>query len=360
MAEQNTRRRGGRGALLAATAAGALFAARRLRQQQSSYDFSGQVVVITGGSRGLGLAMARRWALEGARLALLARDGAELERARQNLLEHAGDVLTLQCDVSDQQAVNAAIRQVVDHFGGVDILVNNAGILQAGPIEHMTLDDYRDVMNINLWGALYATLAVIPHMRRQGAGRIVNITSVGGKVAIPHLVPYSMSKHAMVGLSDGMRAEFAKDGIVVTTVCPGLMRTGSHFNGYYKGKHQTEFSLFSILLAQPWVSTTAPSAAGQIVQACRNGSPLLIITPQAQLLVALNTLTPGWLAAIMKLAVRVLPGPTDAGGDQPRTGWESRTALAPSPLTYLADRATDEFNGLKDHAPLTSHGVDGK
>ncbi len=339
--------------MLAVAAAGAVFATRRLRQQQSTYDFAGKVVVITGGSRGLGLAMARRWALEGARLALLARDVAELERARQNLLSHT-EVLIIQCDVSDQQAVNAAMGQVVDHFGGVDILVNNAGILQAGPIEHMTLDDYRDVMNINLWGALYATLAVIPYMRQQGGGRIVNITSIGGKVAVPHLVPYSMSKHAMVGMSDGMRAEFAKDGIVVTTVCPGLMRTGSHMNALYKGKHQTEFSLFSVVLAQPWVSTTAPSAAEQIVQACRNGSPLLIITPQAQLLVALNTVTPGWLAGIMKLAVRVLPGPTDAGGDQTKTGWQSRTALAPSPLTYLADRATEEFNGLKGHASPSS------
>jgi hypothetical protein len=169
-----------------------------------------------------------------------------------------------------------------------------------------------------------------------------------------------MSKHAMVGMSDGMRAEFAKDGIVVTTVCPGLMRTGSHMNALYKGKHQTEFSLFSAVLAQPWVSTTAPSAAQQIVDACRHGSPLLVITPQAQLLVALNTVTPGWLATIMKLAVRVLPGPTDAGGDQIKTGWQSRTALAPSPLTYLADRASDEFNGLKGHAPLTSHGADSK
>lgn len=353
MAEQNTRRRGGRRALLAAATVGAVFAARRLRRSSSTYDFAGRVVVITGGSRGLGFALARRWALEGARLVLLARDGAELERARQNLMEHAADVLTIPCDVREQASVDAAIAQVIERYGGVDVLVNNAGILQAGPIEHMTLNDYRDIMDTNLWGALYATLAVVPHMRRQGEGRIVNIASVGGKVAVPHLVPYSMTKHALVGLSDGMRAELAKDGIVVTTVCPGLMRTGSHMNALYKGKHHTEFSLFSALLAQPFVSTNAPSAAQQIVDACRQGLPLLIITPQAQLLVALNTVTPGWLAAIMKLAVRVLPGPTDTGGDQEKTGWQSRTAVAPSPLTYLADRATDEFNGLKDHAPLT-------
>ena len=353
MAEQNARRRGGRGALLAAAMAGAVVAARKLRQQQASYDFTGKVVVITGGSRGLGLAMARRWALEGARLALLARDGDELERARQNLASHT-DVLPIKCDVRDQASVNSAITQVIERYGGVDVLVNTAGIIQAGPVEHMTLDDYHDIMNTNVWGALYAMLAVIPHMRRQGDGRIVNITSIGGKVAVPHLTPYSMTKHALVGLSDGMRAELAKDGIVVTTICPGLMRTGSHLNAYYKGKQQTEFSLFSILLAQPWVSTNAASAAQQIVEACRHGSPLLVITPQAQLLVALNTVTPGWLAAIMKLAVRVLPGPTNAEGDRSKTGWQSRTALAPSPLTYLADRATEEFNGLKGHASPTS------
>jgi NAD(P)-dependent dehydrogenase (short-subunit alcohol dehydrogenase family) len=357
MAEKTTQRHRGRGALLAAATAGAVFAARKLRRSTSAYDFTGRVVVITGGARGLGFAMARRWALEGARLAILGRDGADLERARQNLLEHATDVLAIPCDVRDQASVDAAIAHVIERYGAVDVLVNNAGILQAGPVEHMTLAEFRDTMDTHVWGSLYTMLAVIPHMRRQGEGRIVNITSVGGKVAVPHLVPYSTSKFAQVGLSDGMRYELAKDGIVVTTVCPGLMRTGSHMNAMYKGKHQTEFSLFSILLAQPFVSTNAPSAAQQIVDACRQGLPLLIITPQAQLLVALNTIAPGWLSAIMSLAVRVLPGPTDAGGDEIKTGWQSRTALAPSPLTYLADRGTDEFNGLKDHAPLTGDKV---
>jgi NAD(P)-dependent dehydrogenase (short-subunit alcohol dehydrogenase family) len=350
--EDTKKRRRGTGALLGAAGIGALLAVRRLRTA-ASYDFNGRVVIVTGGSRGLGLAIAREFAKQGAQLALFARDAAELQRAEQDLAARGAEVLTVPCDVRDQQAVNTAIEQVVAHYGRVDVLVNNAGVIQAGPIEHMTLDDFRDAMDTHLWASLYATLAIVPQMRRQGGGRIVNIASVGGKVSVPHLVPYCTSKFALVGLSDGMRDELAKDGIVITTVCPGLMRTGSHVNGLYKGKHRTEFSVFSIFLAQPFVSTSAPSAARQIVEACRHGSPLLVITPQAQLLILANTLTPGWISAIFKLTTRLLPGPTDAGGDQSKAGWESQTSFAPSPLTYLADKATDEFNELRGHEPLT-------
>jgi NAD(P)-dependent dehydrogenase (short-subunit alcohol dehydrogenase family) len=337
-----------------ANAAGlALMLLRRMSRGRTSIDFRGRVAVITGGSRGLGLALARELAAEGARLALLAREADELDRARDDLAARGAEVLALTCDVRNQADVQRAIAQVVAHFGRLDVLINNAGVIQVGPLEHMQLDDFEDAFAVHLWGPLYAMLAAIPHMRRQRGGRIVNIASIGGLVAVPHLTPYSASKFALVGLSDGVRAELAKDDIEVTTVCPGLMRTGSHLNAFFKGQQRREFTLFTLLGALPISSIDAQRAARQIVDACRRADPHLTISVQARLLALANHLLPDVTARAMALVARVLPGTDGAQGNPRRSGWESRTSLAPSVLTRLADRATEEYNGLREHTPLT-------
>ena len=223
-------------ALTIAAGAGAVLALRALRSR-ATYDFRGKSVLITGGSRGLGLVLAREFAAEGARLTIVARDRVELEQARADLAARGAEVLAFACDVRDQADVQSAIERVVARYGSIDVLINNAGVIQAGPVEHMQVADFEDALNTHLWGPLYTMLAATPYMRRQGGGRIVNIASIGGKVAVPHLVPYTTSKFALVGLSDGMRAELARDNIIVTTVCPGLMRTGSHLNALFKGQH---------------------------------------------------------------------------------------------------------------------------
>ncbi|HEY0192806.1 MAG TPA: SDR family oxidoreductase, partial [Kofleriaceae bacterium] len=209
-------------------------------------DIDGKVVVITGGSRGLGLVLARTLVERGARVAICARDLDELGRARRELEQLGGEVFSAQCDVTDRDDVLNFIAAVEDDFGAIDILINNAGVIQVGPIEHMTADDFEQALSVNLRGPLHAMLAVLPGMRRRNAGRIVNIASIGGRVAVPHLAPYSTSKFALVGLSEGMRAELIKDGIYVTTVCPGLMRTGSPRHGLFKGNHQAEYAWFTI------------------------------------------------------------------------------------------------------------------
>ena len=327
-------------------AGAALLAGRALRRGKT-IDFAGRSVVITGGSRGLGLVMARQFAAEGARLTLLARNAAELERAKSELQQGGAEVEVIPCDVRDQSAVQSAIRQTVERYGRVDILINNAGVIQAGPVEHMQLADFEDAMAVHLWGPLYAMLAVVPHMRRQGSGRIVNISSIGGRVAVPHLAPYSTSKFALVGLSDAMRGELAKDNIQVTTVCPGLMRTGSPINALFKGQHAAEFAWFSIIDANPLASISAERAAAQILDACRHGEPELTISTQARVLVILNAVAPGITGSLLALGTRLLPGPTDTGGDQLKSGWESQSSLAPSILTRLSDQAAAENNELR-------------
>jgi NAD(P)-dependent dehydrogenase (short-subunit alcohol dehydrogenase family) len=320
---------------------------RRAIRAHTGIDLHGRVAVITGGSRGLGLAIAREMADAGARLALLARDTSELARARRDLEDRGAEVFITTCDVRDQIDVQHTIAAVIDYFGRVDVLVNNAGVIQVGPVEHQEIDDFEDALATHTWGPLYTMLEVAPHMRRQGGGRIVNIASIGGLVAIPHLLPYSTSKFALVGLSDGMRAELAGDGIKVTTVCPGLMRTGSHMNALFKGRHQQEFTWFTIMGALPASSIGAQRAARQIVEACRHGDPHLTITVQARLMAIADRLLPGATARAMKLFNQLLPGPAPAGGDTLKSGWESQSPLAPSLLTRLADQATADLNGTR-------------
>jgi short-subunit dehydrogenase len=203
----------------------------------------------------------------------------------------------------------------------------------------MDLEDYAAAMAVHFWGPLYLMHEAIPHMKRQGYGRIVNIASIGGKVAVPHLLPYVASKFALVGLSEGMRAELLKDGIYVTTVSPGLMRTGSHLNAFFKGQHKKEFALFAIANASPLFSTSSERAAGRIIEACRYGKSQIVITPQARLLRLVNSLFPSLTAEVFGWTNRVLPGERGAEGDILRRGSESQSAIAPSVLTRPADHA---------------------
>src|SRR5204863_2590958 len=125
---------------------------------------------------------------------------------------------------------------------------------------------------------VHTTLDVMPDMRARREGRIVNISSIGGKVSVPHLLPYSASKFALVGLSEGLRAELAKDGIVVTTVCPGLMRTGSPRNAQFKGQHRAEYAWFTLSDSMPFFSQSAERAARQILSACRHGEAEVVLS----------------------------------------------------------------------------------
>jgi NAD(P)-dependent dehydrogenase (short-subunit alcohol dehydrogenase family) len=336
-----------------ALAAGAVLVARSLRRREA-IDFAGLSVVITGGSRGLGLVLARELGAEGARLTLLARNADELARAKEDLEGRGYNVDVLACDLRDQEEAQAAIEDVVQRHGRIDVLINNAGVIQAGPIEHMEIADFEDAMAVHLWGPLYTSLAAVPYMKRQGGGRIVNVSSIGGLVAVPHLLPYCASKFALVGLSDGMRAELAKDEILVTTVCPGLMRTGSHINALFKGQHRAEFAWFSIGDSLPLLSIDAERAARQIVDACRHGDPHLTITMQARVAAVVDSVAPGFMARVMMLVNRLLPGPTDDGGNEIRTGWESRSSWSPSPVTALSDRAAVENNEFQSRGDVAA------
>jgi NAD(P)-dependent dehydrogenase (short-subunit alcohol dehydrogenase family) len=208
----------------------------------------GSVVLITGASRGLGLELARQFAAAGAKLAITARDENELREACEELECEGVEVLAKRCDVADRDQVEALVDATIDRFGRIDVVVNNAGIIQVGPLESMTVENFARALAVNFWGPLFVTEAAVKHMRIRRAGRIVNIGSIGGGGApVPHMLPYDCAKAALVSLSEGMGAELRKDGITVTTVVPGLMRTNSAPYAFYKGNARREYALFQKL-----------------------------------------------------------------------------------------------------------------
>jgi NAD(P)-dependent dehydrogenase (short-subunit alcohol dehydrogenase family) len=335
------------GGLAAGLATAFAVSATRTRR---GFDFGGKVVVVTGGSRGLGLVLARQLAAEGARLTLIARDEAELRRAADDIRarQPSAEVLVVPADVGEREAADRAIAQTIGRYGRIDVLVNNAGIIQVGPLDHMKLSDYDDALKTHFWGPLFLMLAAIPSMRRRGGGRIINISSIGGRISVPHMVPYSASKFALIGLSDGLRAELARDEIVVTTVCPGLMRIGSPVNAAFKGQRAQEYSWFAMASSLPVLTIGAERAARQILAACRRGDAELVITLPAKLAILARTIAPELFSDAMSLVNGLLPRAVGPEGDVARPGRsvEGESGLAASTLLapmYAAAQRNNEM-----------------
>jgi len=320
---------------------GAWLAIRVIRT--SRYSLRDKVAVITGGSRGLGLVLARHICAQGGSVALIARDPDELARAKVDLAARGGGVLTIECDLLDAGQIQSAVRQIIDRFGRIDILINNAGIIEVGPLQNMTREDFERAMRVHFWAPFELIAKIVPEMRVWGGGRIVNISSIGGKVAVPHLAPYSASKFALTGFSDAIRAELALDNIHVTTVAPGMIRTGSHVNAKFKGKHDMEFAWFAASAGAPLISMNADRAARKILAACRRAQPSLTLTFAARGAILGNALFPNLTGYVMRLVNRFLPKPSGAEGNQLRGGSEVRR-LIPDWLTRSADRATIRNN----------------
>ena len=328
--------------LLAALAGFAVV--RELIQRRKFIELQGKVVLLTGGSRGFGLAMAEEFAQEGTKLVICSREGDELERAQSKLRELGADVLTVECDVTKPEEVQQLITQATAHFGHIDILVNNAGIISAGPWHTLTRSDFEESMNIIFWGTYNTTMAILPQMRTRGNGRIVNIASVGGRASVPHLLSYASAKFAVVGLSEGLHAELAQEGIDVITVSPGLMRTGSQVNAVTKGdKNKEEYTLFALIDTLPGSSISVQRAAKQVVRATKRGDTELTITVPAQILARLHGAFPGLITDILTISTRFLP---KGEGTARHLGRESETPISQSFLTTLGQKASQEYNEL--------------
>lgn len=251
---------------------------------QKKFSFQSKTVVITGGSRGLGLALAEALIAEGASVALLARDEEELKRAKNQLREsHQVNVLTIPCDITNRTRLKAAFQEILKSKGRIDVLINNAGSIAVGPFETMNQSDFEAQMNLHFYAVLKATQLILPIFKKQGEGRIVNISSIGGIVPVPHMVPYCASKFALAGFSQSLALELRKDKVYVTTVYPGLMRTGSPVQAVFKGDHEKEFAWFAYSDSTPGISVRPMQAAAEIIAAVEKEQTQLIISAPAKI-----------------------------------------------------------------------------
>jgi short-subunit dehydrogenase len=319
----------------AAATVGAALVAGTLWNRMRMADLHGNVALVTGGSRGLGFAIAQELVAQGCKLVICARDTAELGWAKRDLEQAGTEVLAIQCDVGVQEEVEAMVRRATEHFARIDILVNNAGMIAVGPIESQTIEDFRQAMDVMYWAGVYTTLAVLPQMLSRRNGHIANITSIGGKIPVPHLAPYCAAKFAAVGFSETMGAELAKDNIHVTTIVPGLMRTGSHVNAEFKGDHRAEYGWFSLAASSPLSAISAGRAARSIVRAIRRGQKEMILSVPAKVATWIHGLMPGTTVAVAGLSNRVMPG-TGNSNPQRQLGSESESTLTRSFLTKLS------------------------
>ena len=337
-----------------ALAAGTVMVAKLIRGvwARATVSFTHKAVLITGGSRGLGLAMARRFAQEGARVAIAARDSAELKTAADDLQRRGAErVLTVVCDLRDRAAISAMIDTVANEFGRIDVLVNNAGIMVIGPFENLGMEDFEASLDLHFWAPLLAVQAALPHMPKNGTGRIVNISSIGGRIAPPHLAAYCAGKFATTGISDAMGAELAAKRIPVSTVLPGLMRTGSYVHAQTRGQQALEFSWFSIAAALPVASMNTGRAARQIVEGCRQGRRRVIVHWETRLAVLAEAILPEVTLRALSLVARFLPKPVGAPVQPIPSGvWRKQAEPQRQPprwLAWLTGQAETVYNELR-------------
>jgi short-subunit dehydrogenase len=313
-------------------------------------DRPAPLALVAGGSRGLGLLIARELAGRGHRLVICARDRGELEAAAADLRSTGADVQVEVCDVGDAEAVDSLVQRVEAEAGPIEVLLAVAGIIQVGPLAALNREHFEQAVAVMLWGPVNLALAVATPMRQRGRGRIGVITSIGGVVSVPHLLPYSTAKFGAVGFSQGLRAELAGSGVTVTTVVPGLMRTGSHVRATFVGQHTAEYAWFATAASLPLLAMDAERAARRIVGAVLDGRAVLVLTPLAKVGMRFAWLAPATTARLMAVTARVLPsapagppGATLEGRDAealmtPRArGWLRR-------VTTLGERASRRFH----------------
>jgi short-subunit dehydrogenase len=294
----------------------------------TEYRLEGKTVLITGGSRGLGYVLAKLCAEEKCNVVICSRNEEELRNAKESLEGRYTKVTSIRCDVTKREEVVNMIKQVNFLFEGVDVLINNAGIIQVGPFENMTVKDFEDAMNIHFWAPLFTTMEVFPEMKKKGSGRIINISSIGGKISVPHLLPYTASKFALTGFSNGLRTELKRYGIKVTTINPGLIRTGSARNLIAKGQFEKEFAGFSTTSVMPVITVSAEYAAKRILRAIKAGESEVIISLPAKIIAFLQFFFPGIVTNLFALINRLLPYPTDSYASE--TGSDVHSEFTPA------------------------------
>jgi len=355
LSQSHSRSRYGLPALLALTSSALYFSSLK-----KNFDLKEKSVLITGGSRGLGLSLAWNLLARGARITLVARDRQELidavEILRADFL--TADVEFTVCDVTDSTQLRAALDEVIARKGGLDLMVNNAGAILVGPLTTMERADFEAQMNLHVYAVIDATQHLIPHFKKRGGGRILNICSLGGKVAVPHMIPYDVSKFALAGFSQGAAAELAPYGIYVTTAYPTVMRTGSPIQAVFKGDHQREFEWFAALDNMPLLSMSADKAAKKILNAVVDGQSEIVLSIPGRVRMIVADVFPELANGLMVLATRLLP---KGRSKRRKTGVDSegrfnRNVLM-EPLRAKAEKNETLYNQKPHHDAAAALGL---
>ncbi len=193
-------------------------------------------VLITGASQGIGKATALLFANKGYDLVMAARQSDRLEAAGEEIKNLGRQALTVPTDVRDPQQVKTLVDKALERYGAIDVLINNAGIYASGSIENFSLDDWHQLIDLNLWGYIHTINALLPHMIERGTGTIVNLSSIGGKVPVPYLAPYNTTKFAVTGLTEAMHSELKPKGIHVCGIYPNLIKSNFMERALFRGK----------------------------------------------------------------------------------------------------------------------------
>lgn len=293
------------------------------------------LALVAGASRGLGLLIARELGRRGHRLVICARSGEELDRARDQLEAEGLTVRTAVCDVADGEAVSGLVADVEATDGPIEVALVVAGVIQVGPLDSLTSDHFAEAISIMLWGPINVGLAVAAPMRARGHGRIGVVTSIGGLVPVPHLLPYSTAKFGAVGFTAGLRSELAGTGVKVTTIAPGLMRTGSHLRAEFTGRQGAEYAWFAPSATLPGITMNPERAARTIVDGVLAGRAYVLLSLLTKVGARVNGLAPSTTAALLGLAARLLPSGPPPAGTSTVQGYQVEQGLKPLPAALV-------------------------
>ncbi|HEY7912125.1 MAG TPA: SDR family oxidoreductase [Blastocatellia bacterium] len=260
----------------------------------------GTTAVITGATSGIGRATAIEFARAGARVVVAGRRKERLKELAGEIEAKGGEALAVPTDVAVQAQVERLVEKAIERFGRIDTLVNNAGVGLAARFSDTTLEDFRRVMDVNFWGAVYACKVAVPHMRAQsGGGVIINVSSILGKRGIPFETAYCASKFALAGFSEALRAEVMSDAIDVSAIYPGAVETEI----FESATNKTGLEIPSYLPKFP-----AREMARIIVRDARFPQPEIVFALDAQAINFFNKLAPGLIDFWLGFSVPFIEG----------------------------------------------------
>jgi NAD(P)-dependent dehydrogenase (short-subunit alcohol dehydrogenase family) len=262
--------------------------------------FNGKVAIVTGAGSGIGKGLAEELARRGTHVVISDINAERIAADADGIVKTNGKVTASTLDVSKYDAVKKNIDDTVAAYGRIDFIFNNAGIGIAGPAKDFSIDDWRKVIDINLYGVVYGASIAFPIMMKQGFGHIINTASIEGLVPMPSTVSYAASKYGVVGLTNALRIEGADYGVKVSAVCPAYIKTA-----IFNDSKMINIDRQKLLAQLPdWIGITPEECANVILRGVERNKAFIVVTLLAKFIWALHRISPNFVIWIMKIAWR--------------------------------------------------------